>query len=119
MKRTTNVLSLACWASMNLASRGEQTEGYLVYENAPIDQDGQMYEPIPFNLVTRAARAAGVMTHALYDIKEATGLLWEINARWQNGEYDDINEYRSERIRELVCATHRHLGDRYDTFVAS
>ena len=99
----------------------------VVYKNAPLDKDGVMYPPISWGAICSAytvAKTQGlscgipqVYTGSLNDHKRVIGVMWEINAKWQNGEYDDLEDDRRTPIKNLVAETHQHLGEHYKEFV--
>jgi len=99
----------------------------VVYKNAPVDKNGVMYPPILWGTICRAYTAARpeglscgvpqVYTGSLNDHKRVIGVVWEINAKWQEGEYDGLEDDKRAPIRSLVAETHQHLGEHYTEFV--
>lgn len=124
----------------------DKKDGYagLFYRKSPKDKDGQHYPPIPWRVICRAtsvierqlkAKLPQVWTSHDDDHKKVLGVVWEICAKYEHGEFDlmygdtlRVGEDETtaarkadklDKIKELVCAVHQHLGPKYDDFVAA
>lgn len=112
------------------ALRGSAT-AHLCFSGAPSTKDGEMYPPIPWETICNGFRGAQiygqmqcglpqVWTKHPNDHARVVGTVWEICARWEMGEFDMVEETSSaQRVRDLVCAVHQHLGDQYAQFCIS
>lgn len=110
------------WEQMMLRGYGFAVSA-LVFRGAPINQEGEMYPPVEWELITAAAGAVKMKLPQVWtkhedDHKRVVGAVWEIAARYEDGEYDDLEEEQLHPVRELICALHKHLGDFYAEFVA-
>lgn len=118
------------WKKIQLTDlRGAFAGGGACYKNAPLCPDGQMYPPVEWPTILSAFRATHrsgltswppqVWTDSAVDNGRVIGLIWEICAKYEYGEWDDLSDDKQDAVRKLVCNVHQHLGSSYNDFVIS
>ena len=119
------------WKPMDIREGRESPRAHLMFAGAPSMQDGELYPPISWTDICEGYRGAltfgqmqcglpQVWTRHEEDHARVLGTVWEICARWEMGEFELVQDTPSgERVKNLVCAVHQHLGDQYAQFCIS
>jgi len=103
----------ANWASVAM----DDGEHYVMFQHAPIDEDGEMYPPI-----NRAALSVLSSLLTRENKKSPAGPLelgrcWEVLNRYYAGEYEEC-EKSTFVAQHLAWSFHQHLGnDLYTAFL--